>query len=112
MLQRRDTYLLLGAHLLDRRQRVARCEHPGVDRVSERVGHLLPGRPAAWSNNAEGRQVPMLNEPLAGAPRITAPSQLRIEQVKQRAANLTDLQVPERRLDNPPDVSLICLPRR
>ena len=54
----------------------------------------------------------MLDEPLAGAPRITAPSQLRVEQVEQRAADLADLQVPECRLDHPPDVSLICLPRR
>jgi hypothetical protein len=54
----------------------------------------------------------MLDEPLAGASSITAPSQLRIEQVEQRTADLADLQVPERRLDHPPGVSLIRLPRR
>ena len=112
VLQRRDPHALQGAHLLDRRQRVARREHPRADRVPERVRHLLPGRPTARSNDTESRHVPVLNEPLASAPRITAPSQLRIEQVEQRAADLADLQVPERRLDHPPDVSLIRLPRR
>ena len=54
----------------------------------------------------------MLNEPLTGAPRITAPPQLRIEQVEQWPADLADLQMSERRLDNTPDVRLISLPRR
>jgi hypothetical protein len=35
---------------------------------------------------ASGRHVPVLDEPFAGAPRITAPSQLCIEQVEQRTA--------------------------
>jgi hypothetical protein len=52
----------------------------------------------------------MLDEPLAAAPRITTPSQLRIEQVEQRAADLANLQVPERRLDHPPDVGLTGRP--
>jgi len=57
-------------------------------------------------------RVPMLNEPFACAPRITAPSQLPVKQVEQRTADLPDLQVPEPRLDNPPDVCVIRLPRR
>jgi hypothetical protein len=54
----------------------------------------------------------VLNGLLAGAPGIAAPSQLRVEQVEEWPANLADLQMPERRLDNTPDVSLIGLPRR
>jgi len=36
-------------HLLDGGQRFARREHPGADRVTKRVDHPLPGRPAARS---------------------------------------------------------------
>jgi hypothetical protein len=54
----------------------------------------------------------VLNEPLAGVLRISAPPQLRMEQVEKGAADLADLQVPERRLDNPPGVSVIRLSRR
>jgi len=43
------------------RARFARSEHSGADRVPKRVGHLLPGRPAARSNGTEGWHVPMLN---------------------------------------------------
>ena len=112
VLQCRDPHALKRAHLLDRGQRFARREHPGADCVPKRAGHLLPGRPAARSNDTEGRHVPVLNGPLAGAPGIATPSQLRVEQIEEGPADLTDLQMPERRLDNTPDVRLISLPRR
>jgi hypothetical protein len=112
VLQCRDPHALKRAHLLDRGQRFARHEHPEAEGVPERVGHLLPGRPSAWSNHTEGRHVPVLNGPLAGAPGIAAPSQLRGEQVEEGSADLADLQAPERRLDNTPDVRLLSLPRR
>jgi hypothetical protein len=35
-----------------------------------------------------------LDEPLASAPRITAPSQLGVKQVEQGTTDLADLQVP------------------
>jgi len=61
VLQCRDPHALKRAHLLDRGQRFARREHPGADRVPKRVGHLLPGRSAAQSNNTKRRHVPVLN---------------------------------------------------
>jgi len=54
----------------------------------------------------------VLNEPLPGAPRIAAPPQLRVQEVEQGSADLPDLQVPESRLDHPPDVDLVRLPGR
>ena len=61
VLQCSDPHALMSTHLLYGRQRVARRERPGADRVPKRVGHLLPGRPAAWSSDTEGRHVPVLN---------------------------------------------------
>ena len=61
VLQCRDPHALKRAHLLDRGQRFARREHPGADRVPKRVGHLLPGRSAARSNDTKRRHVPVLN---------------------------------------------------
>src|SRR6185437_4451040 len=61
--------------------------------------------------DGEDRHVPVLDEPLACAPRIAAAAQLRVEQVEQRPAYLADLEVPERWLDHPPDVDLVRLAR-
>jgi hypothetical protein len=44
MLQRRHRDALQSAHLPDRAKPLTRREHPGADRISDRVRHLLPGR--------------------------------------------------------------------
>jgi hypothetical protein len=112
VLQGRHWYALQSVHLPHRRQRLARREHPRPDRIPDRLRHLLPGRPTTTRVNSEERHVPVLDEPLPGAPGIAAPPQLRVQEVKQGPAELPDFQVPERGLDHPPDVDLVRLPGR
>ena len=112
VLQGRHRHVLQGAHLPDRRQRLARREHPRPDRGPDRLHHLLPGRSTTTRVNSEERHVPVLDEPLPGAPGIAAPPQLRVQEVEQGPADLSDLQVPESGLDHPPDVDLVRLPGR
>ncbi len=112
VLQGRHWHVLQVAHLAYRGQRFARREHPGADRVPDRVRHLLPGRLTAGRIDNEDWHVPVLGEPLAGTPGIAAALQLRVEQVEQGPADLADLQVPESGLDHPPDVELVRLPGR
>jgi hypothetical protein len=78
VLQGRDRNILQGAHLPDRRQRLARREHPRPDRVPDRLRHLPPGRLTTIRVNSEMRYVPVLDELLPGTPGIAAPPQLRI----------------------------------
>lgn len=52
---------------------------------------MLPGRPAAGGVNREDRYVPVLGVRLAGAQRVAAAPQLRVEQVEQGPAYLADL---------------------
>src|SRR6266704_3603833 len=87
-------------------------EHPRPDLVADRLHHLLPGRLTTTRVNSEERHVPVLDEPLPGAPGIAAPPQLRGQEVEQGPAELSDLQVPESGLDHPPDVDLVRLPGR
>ena len=112
VLQGRHRDVLQGAHLPDRGQRLARGEHPRPDRGPDRLHHLLPGRPTTTRVNSQERHIPVLDEPPPGAPGIAAPLQLRVQEVEQGPSDLPDLQVPERRLDHPPDVDLVRLPGR
>jgi hypothetical protein len=112
VLQGRHRDVLQGAHLPDRRQRLTSGEHPRPDLVADCLHHLLPGRFTTTRVNSEERYVPVLDEPLPGAPRIAAPPQLRIQEVEQGPAELSDLQVPESGLNHPPDVYLVRLPGR
>ena len=96
---------------LDRGQRSPSASMPEWI-TSDRVSHLLPGRPTAEWIDRKNRHLPVFNKPLASTRQVTAAPQLRVEQVEQRPAYLADLQVPESGLDHPPDVDLIRLPRR
>jgi hypothetical protein len=86
--------------------------HPRADRIPDRICHLLPGPSAASGIDSQDRYVPVLDEPLTGAPGIATAPQLRIQQVEQRPVYLADLHVPESGLDHPPDVDLVRLPGR
>ena len=50
--------------------------------------------------------------PMSYTPFIAAPPQLRVQEVEQGPSDLPDLQMPESRLDHPPDVDLVRLPGR
>jgi hypothetical protein len=110
VLQGRHRNVLQVAHLADRGERLTCGEHPGADRVPDRVHHLLPGRLTAGGINGKERHVPVLTERLASARVIPAAPQLRVEQVEQRAAYLADLKVTKSGLDHPPDIDLVRLP--
>ena len=78
VLQGGHRHILEGAHLPDRRQRLARREHPGPDRGPDRLHYLLPGRLTTIRVNSKERHVPVLDEPFPGASGIAAPPQLRV----------------------------------
>src|SRR5215475_1852735 len=75
-----------------------------------RLRHLPPSRLTTTRVNSEERDVPVLDEPLPGAPGLAASPELRVQEVEQGSADLSDLQVPESGLDHPPDVDLVRLP--
>jgi hypothetical protein len=112
MLQRRHRDALQRTHLPDRGKRLTRRQHPIVDRISDRVRRLLPGRLTAGGVNGEDWRIPVLGKWLTRARMVAAAPQLRVEQVEQGPPYLADLKVPKRGLDHPLDVVLVRLPGR
>jgi hypothetical protein len=94
-------------HLTRRRELSASGELPGSDRIPDRRGDLLPGRPRSYLQRGKHG---VLDErpPVAG--QVAALAQPRVEAVEHRAADLPQLDRPQGRQDRPADVPLIGPP--